>query len=111
MARLISFLVMVIVFMGCASDAQHNNSVDSGNSYTLLPGEQIYMDNCKLCHGKNGGLGLSGASDLRSSTLDTAQVISVLTNGRNAMASFKGILTEEEINAVAAYVQNLKNQY
>lgn len=110
MAKLFSFMLIIIVVNGCAFESIKSDSEINDNTATLLPGEKIYINNCKLCHGKNGALGLSGASDLRNSKLDTAQVIYILENGRNAMASFKGILTDDEIYSVATYVQNLKKQ-
>ena len=70
------------------------------------PGSQIYAGNCGVCHGWEGEGG--AGADLRSSTLTTSEIIAVVTNGRNEMPSWMGILTPAEIEAVAAYVKGLQ---
>lgn len=74
----------------------------------VVDGQAIFQKNCVLCHGSNGKMGLNGAKDLTASMLTAEERISVITNGRNTMASYKAILSPEEIKAVAEYTMTLK---
>lgn len=104
--------VVFILFMSIAcspTEQQESTPTSSGvqAANSDLPGYSIYMENCKLCHGKSGDLGLSGASNLRKSTLTLDEKINVITNGRNGMAPHKNILTPDEITQVATYIGTL----
>ena len=72
-------------------------------------GETLYKSNCVMCHGRNGGLKMSGANDLRLSTLTQAEMVTVVTNGKGAMAGFGHSLTEQQIAEVVEYVRGMKN--
>lgn len=74
-----------------------------------IDAEKLYKSNCRICHGSKGKLGINGATNLQKSTLSNQDIIEVITNGRGVMTSFKGILDEKEIKAVAKYVNKLKN--
>ena len=54
-------------------------------------------------------MGLNGAKDITQSSLMLGDRIQVITNGRNLMTPFKGLLTDEEIKAVALYSITLDN--
>lgn len=73
-----------------------------------VSGSTVYSQQCVLCHGSNGDLGVSGASPLSLSKLNLDQRIEVITNGRAKMTAYSGLLTEEEIKAVAQYLETLK---
>jgi mono/diheme cytochrome c family protein len=70
-------------------------------------GRQLYKSYCVTCHGISGNMGASGAFDLSSSKLGLEERIQVITNGRNVMASYKSLLSEEQIRAVAEYTLQL----
>jgi mono/diheme cytochrome c family protein len=72
-------------------------------------GYKIYKTYCVTCHGLYGDMGGSGAYNLTESTLTMEERVAVITNGRNAMASFKTLLSPEKIQAVAAYTLELKS--
>ncbi len=74
----------------------------------LKNGEQIYKAACVTCHGPDGKLGLVGAKDLTLSTLSHAEKVDLITNGKGNMTPFKGQLSEQEIEAVATYVDSMK---
>lgn len=80
----------------------------SGDSQGTPDGQKLYKTYCVTCHGVNGGMQLNGARDLRASELGLEERISVITNGRNLMAAYKGIMTAEEIKAVATYTMSLR---
>ena len=74
-----------------------------------LDGKGIYTKNCVLCHGADGRRGLNGAGDLTASTLPLPDRIQQITYGKGMMTPYAGILTPEEIEAVANYTLSLNN--
>lgn len=74
----------------------------------LKNGQAIYNAACAACHGADGKLGVGGAKDLTASTLSHAEKVDMITNGKGLMTPFKGQLTEQEIDAVASYVDSMK---
>jgi len=74
----------------------------------MLPGQITFIQHCKLCHGANGDLGLSGAANLKISVLTKEEVAQVVTNGRKAMPAWGQQLTPEQINQVSEYVLSLR---
>jgi len=114
MARLpVLFFVTAFLISACNNS---NGNRPSGNQQAAqaatneLPGQAVYQKNCKICHGSKGDLGLSGAANLRKSTLTPDEKIGVITFGRNGMAPHKDILTAEEIDQVAAYIETLHDE-
>lgn len=75
---------------------------------TQPDGQVIFEKYCVLCHGKDGALGLNGAGDLTKSTLTVEEKVTRITRGKGMMTPYEGILTPEEIRAVALYTQQLK---
>lgn len=68
-------------------------------------GEQIYQQNCAVCHG-NRGQGASGPA-LAGNTLlqDATFVVRQILNGGQAMPPFGGRLNDEQIAAVATHIR------
>lgn len=69
-------------------------------------GEEIFASQgCGGCHTLSaaGATGTVGPN-LDQTQLNEAQIAAVVTNGRNQMPSFSASLSEEDIDAVAAYV-------
>lgn len=71
---------------------------------------EVYTKYCVLCHGNDGRRGLNGAGDLTKSTLLLEERIQQITLGKGLMTPYAGILTPEEIAAVAAYTMTLEKQ-
>jgi len=71
-------------------------------------GKDIYRRHCNTCHGADGTLGLNGAGDLTKSALPLEARIAQIAKGKNLMTAFEGVLSSEEIRAVAAYSETLK---
>ena len=76
----------------------------------LEEGKKIYKQYCVACHGLYGDMGANGAYNLTESTLGLEEKIEVITNGRNTMTPWKGILSPEKIEAVAKYTLSLKKE-
>jgi quinohemoprotein ethanol dehydrogenase len=70
-----------------------------------MAGGEVFSENCSTCHGATGHGGENGP-DLRTMPLakTEAGVTKQVTNGGGGMPAFKGVLSEEEINNVAAFV-------
>jgi cytochrome c oxidase cbb3-type subunit III len=77
-------------------------------------GRAIYNFRCYFCHGYSGDAATLASTylsprprDFTRSTLSQAQIATAVQQGRpgTAMKAFKGILDDDEIQAVAAFVQ------
>src|SRR5687767_7430678 len=66
-------------------------------------GEDVFRTACVACHGEDGRGGHGGGAPLDQVT-DPALVIATVADGRGSMPPLSGVLTEEQIRAVAAYV-------
>ena len=76
-------------------------------------GKMTFEANCSICHGEDGSgdtpIGMSlMIPDLRSDEvqkLSDAELIAIVTNGKDPMPSFKDKLSADEIKGVIAYVR------
>ena len=107
-------LLMIIMAYGLAEMSKKQKSLSSdesglNSSDTAVMGQNVYSSYCTKCHGEDGKKGFMGAYDLSVSTLDKTAVTEIVTNGKESMTPFKDILSTEQIEAVAGYVQTLKN--
>ncbi|HMQ59846.1 MAG TPA: cytochrome c [Flavilitoribacter sp.] len=110
---LVTVLVAALV-VACGSESPDQSS---GNASTAekaaapaVDGEKVYKQYCIACHGLYGDMGASGAFNLQVSALTADERVKVITEGRNAMVSFKTLLNEDQIKAVAAYTMTLKKE-
>lgn len=104
------FLLIGMVWVACSENKVRNNTDKASMTATtaISEGEQIYKKYCILCHGKDGKLGLNGAKDITVSILTLEERVTLVRNGKNTMTPFEGILSEEEMKAVARYSMSLK---
>ncbi len=100
MYKLMILLFLAVLIIACAG--KENNTTASKND-----GEAIYKKYCVLCHGIDGKLGLNGSKDITISLLTEAERVVQITKGKNTMTPYEGILSPEEIKAVAAYSMSL----
>jgi mono/diheme cytochrome c family protein len=77
----------------------------SGGGGDPEAGAVVFSENCSTCHGATGHGG-NGGPDLTTMPLaqSEAGAIQQVTNGGGGMPPFQGVLSEEEIENVAAYV-------
>ena len=101
MLKYFTLILFVAGIIACASKSDSNAS-------STPDGMAIYKQYCILCHGGNGKLGLNGSKDITVSLLSEAERVVLITNGKNTMTPFGGILSPEQIKAVAAYTMTLK---
>lgn len=69
----------------------------------VASGEVVFASTCVICHGEDGQGGHGGGAPLAGVT-DPAAAIQTIVYGRNQMPAFDGLLSEEQIRDVAAYV-------
>lgn len=107
----IAALSIALVLQACSG----GGSGKIGSDDETLPvtenkaGQKLFTENCAQCHGNDGKLGASGASDLSKSTLKDAELTKVITEGRNAMPGMGPVLGKKKsINAVVEYVKELR---
>jgi mono/diheme cytochrome c family protein len=77
----------------------------AGGAPSAEAGEEVFAENCSVCHGATGHGG-NGGPDLTTmpKAKEQAGAEEQVTNGGGGMPAFKGTLSEEEIGNVAAYV-------
>lgn len=72
-------------------------------------GERVYAQQCAVCHGAQGNQALvshAAILDGYRRLNDSARMIRAIVNGRGYMPGLGGVLTDEEVAAVATFVRN-----
>ena len=93
----------LLMILACAGKEKVATNPDD-----VVAGEQIYKKYCLICHGADGKLGINGAKDITISTLTLEERVALINTGKNLMTPFEGILTPDQMKAVASYTMNLK---
>ena len=97
---IIGTVFCMLLYLGSCGDS----SAQSGD---LALGEEVYTKYCVLCHGDDGKKEFNGAKDITVSELTYKERVILVKEGRNLMTPFNGILSDEEIEAVAAFTSQL----
>lgn len=86
----------------------------AGGTPDAVAGQKTFKANCVMCHGEDGKGTPTGqalkVADLNSAAvqkLPTAELVKVVTNGKNNMPPFKATLKPDQIEGVVAYVRQL----
>jgi mono/diheme cytochrome c family protein len=114
----VALTALVLLLAGCGGDDSSSSSASSsstqpstgsgGAQSASAEGKQIFTQNCGGCHtladaGTNGQVG-PVLDELKP---DKARVQRQVTNGGSKMPSFKGKLSDSQIDAVATYVSSV----
>ncbi|RUA34272.1 MAG: cytochrome C [Bacteroidetes bacterium] len=95
-----------------SDDSPANNAsevVIEGETVELLKnGKEIYLAECKKCHGKDGKKGLFKSPDLTESQLNLSERVAWIKKGKGVMPAYEEELSKTEIEAVALYLDELK---
>ena len=96
---------MITASYGLAEMAAKNKAKVSSEAVAAdgsINAQVLYTDNCALCHGADGKLGMTGAKDLSVTQMQKDSIQLVILNGKGAM---KGVpLSQEQAAAIAEYV-------
>ena len=94
---------MTLTLNSCSSEKKENKATKE-----TVSGFNIFKKHCINCHGADGRMGLNGAKPLPESKMTLEERIQHINNGKGAMQPYKGLLSPEEIKAVAEYTFGLK---
>lgn len=76
-------------------------------SSSVGEGKGLYEKYCVNCHGEDGDLGLNDAGNLRESALNRSEVIQIISQGKGMMTAYQEILSPNQIEAIAVYVETM----
>lgn len=97
--KIISFMLLLTLFLSTASIASDINN-----------GQKIYQSYCVMCHGISGKSVMAGAAEFnRGEGLFQSDhsLLERIKSGKNACPAYLGILTEQKIFDVIAYIRTL----
>jgi len=97
----VALAITSVLAVGCAETPLLPENADA----ELVMGQDVYTAKCSRCHGASGAGGLGSSIRDISERLTEAEQIAVVSEGRNSMPRFDGVLTNEEIAAVMRYVR------
>ncbi len=92
-------IAITTLALGCESAIAEGRDAEAPTS----EGAELYKKYCTLCHGTDGKKGFNGAKDLTLSTLLVEERVILIRDGKGLMTPYKGLLSEEEIQAVAEF--------
>lgn len=100
------FILFAISFIPSCSESEGEGEKDP----KALDGKKLYEQSCSTCHGPKGEKGVSGAKDLSRSELSLEERMRIIREGKGAMIPFEGQLSDEEIRAIAMYLEELREK-
>ena len=107
-----AILVLVAVCqLGCGGQADHGvNGGSDADADAISAGEarRLYTMKCSLCHGSDGRLGASEATDLSTSTMGLDERKAVIKYGKGLMPP-QASLSASELQGLALYVEAFRN--
>jgi len=101
-ARMGGLLALTLALAGLAGEAQAANP---------LKGAKTYNERCVDCHGSGGVPNMPGVPDFRRNEAlmqNDLQLIRSISLGKGMMPAFQGVLTEQDILDVIAYLRTLQ---
>ena len=109
--KITSLIVLLSLLLAGCGDNTSSPAQAPGNGEVVaapMPGQQIFELRCTSCHGANGAAGINGATNLRTSSLDSAATFKVVNSGRGALPAFGKMLSAAEIQGLTTYLSILK---
>lgn len=107
-----ALLLAVVVLAGaCAAEAPEVPIGPDGTpDAELVLGRDVYARRCANCHGAGGGGGTGpklADGAVTEQYPDPADQRAIIADGRNAMPSFSGSLSTDELDAVVRYTREV----
>lgn len=111
--RTVLFLVTVLA-MACGEEGPTGGRVATIADLTgdVGNGEAVYTANCAVCHladgtgETNGGVGDDLVQSLSDEPEEDSEYIDIILNGEGDMTAFDGLLEDQEIADVVAYMRD-----
>jgi cytochrome c6 len=100
-------LWIVIIIFSCGSESK--STEETVATETEHPGKKVYNMYCITCHGYDGTMGANGAHNLKLSELTKEEQILVVQKGRNTMTAFEKVISQDKIESVVDYIQQLRS--
>lgn len=104
--------VIPFLFFSCdpvASSSEIVTPIDVNSAEVILEPTQLFLQNCESCHGMNGDKGVSGAANLKQTTLTDLQIRNTILEGTpNGMMPFAEKLSDQQVTVLVEYVKMLK---
>ncbi|MBL8535229.1 MAG: cytochrome c [Betaproteobacteria bacterium] len=76
-----------------------------------MAGKEVYEEHCERCHGEDGRGSVAGAPDFSRGTglmAPDAEIARMLRTGRGAMPAYEGLLRQQQLLDVIAYMRGLQ---
>ncbi len=76
----------------------------------IAQGRELYQRHCAMCHGQGGSPSVAGAADFKRGEglmQSDRALLEHIQKGKRACPSHLGVMSEQEIYAVIAYVRSL----
>lgn len=103
---LVLMVIALVSLVGCGSG--ETEAVQPQQEISDAQARALYTRKCSLCHGNDGKLGASRATDLSTSNLSFDRRVASITYGKGTMPGQKGILNAAEIAAIAHYIERFR---
>jgi mono/diheme cytochrome c family protein len=86
-----------------ADEAAPARGAEPAAETAAADGARAFRDTCAACHGEDGRGGAGGGPPL-DAVADPDLIVAMVNYGRGSMPPLAGMLTTEQVRAVAAYV-------
>ena len=101
---------IALLAFGCAEQGESDNLPNALASAPIsaVLAEKAYLQKCSLCHGRDGKLGISKATDLSLSTMSLARREAIIRYGKGLMPPQKEVLDDATILGIAQYIEEFR---
>lgn len=115
MKKSLACLIILLTFSlaACGKSSTPSPSATPGagagqGAVSTVDTQSIYKQNCMSCHGNNMEGGVGPNLQKVGSKYNKDQIVTLLTNGKGGMPSFKNKLSNDEIVSLADWLSTKK---
>ena len=90
------------------SPATSPSATTSGGGAATVDAQSVFKANCMACHGASLEGSVGPNLQKVGGKLSKDLIVTTITNGRGAMPSFKGKLSDSEVGSLAAWLADKK---
>ena len=80
----------------------------SEEDVSAIDTKKLFRMHCAICHGFKGNMMVNGAKDLTKSKISLTESVAQVYYGKGLMTPYNGVLKDEEIVALAKYVEGFR---